>query len=284
MMSRKKALLLWAFLGVVAQASGAEDFVSLQYDYFNFTNSKQKDYGNRATVHAKVSHEYKSLQLVYEKTITETYKPPMTTNLNVDKVMLRYDQKVFKKGKYDLGLIAVRDNIVPTDGGRVFYGGYYHQLTPLVALDGHFYYGHYSIMKTYQFDAALKLHKKFGEVDTRLVGVVKDIVVDECSDVFCANAEPNYLTAGLKAKLDYEGYFLHGATFYGKRVFAVMMEGFQLQHHAMEFDRTNMVGAGKRFGDIELKVRYIYQRAKELPLNNSGVTINAVSLRVKYLY
>ena len=63
-----------------------------------------------------------------------------------------------------------------------------------------------------------------------------------------------------------------------------MTEGFGLQHHAMEFDRTYMAGIGKRFDDVELKVRYSYQRAKELPLNNSGVTIDAVSLKVKYFY
>jgi len=276
--------MMWAFLCVAAQASGAEDYVSLQYDYFNFTNSKQKDYGNRATLHVKASHEDKSLQIAYEKTITETYKPPLRENLNVDKVMARYDQKVFDRDRYDLGLIMVRDNIVPTDGGKVFYAGYHHQFTPLIAVDGRLHYGHYDIMRTYQVDLALKLHKKFGTLDTRVIGVLKDIVVDECSDVFCANAEPNYLTAGIKAKLNYEGYFLHGAAFVGKRVFAVMMEGFQLQHHAMEFDRTYMVGAGKKFEDVELKVRYTYQRAKELPLNNSGVTIDAVSLKVKYLF
>lgn len=284
MTSRKKTLLLWAFVCAAAQASGAEDYFSLQYDYFDFTNSKQKDYGNRATAHLKGSYEDKILQIAYEKTITETCKPPMKTNLNVDKLIARYDQKVFDTGRYNLGLIMVRDNIVPTDGGKVFNVGYFHQFTPLMALDGNLYYGYYSIMKTYQFDAALKLHKKFGELDTRVIGVVKDIVVDECNDGFCAAAEANYLTAGVKVKLDYEGYFLHGAAFYGKRVFAVMMEGLMLQHHAMEFDRTYMAGLGKRFDDIELKVRYTYQRAKELPLNNSGVTIDAVSLRVKYLF
>ena len=281
----KKALLLWAFLGVIAQAYGAEDYVSLQYDYFNFTHSKQKDYGQRATLHAKGSYEDKSLQIAYEKTLTETYKPPMRRDLKVDKLFARYDQKLFSADRYDLGVIMVKDNIVPTDGGKVFYGGYLHRFTPLIALEGDFYYGHYDIMKTYQFDVALKLHKKFGELDTKVVAVIKDIVVDECSSGFCAKAEPNYLTAGLKVKLDYDGYFLHGAGFVGKRLFAVMMEGFALQHHAMEFDRTYMAGFGKRVGDIELKLKYTYQRAIELPIpNSSNVTIDAVSLRVKYLF
>ena len=283
----KKTLLLWAFLCMVAQASEIGGFVDLQYDYFNFTDSKQKDYGNRGTIHAKIADDKKSLQIAYEKTITETYRPPITSitsNLKVDKIMLRYDQKVFGQGKYNLGFIMVKDNLVSTDGGKVFYTGYYHRFTPLVALDGSVYYGHYDIMKTYQFDMALKLHKKFGDLDTRVIATVKDIVVDECSDGFCANAEPNYLTAGLKMKLDYEGYFLHGAGFVGKRAFAVMMEGFALQHHAMEFDRTYMAGIGKRFDDVELKLKYTYQRATELPLNNSGVTIDAVSLKVKYYY
>lgn len=280
----KKRAMLWAFLGAVAHASGSGDFVGLQYDYFNFTNSKQKDYGNRATVHVRGSSDDIAVQIAYEKTVTETYKPPMKTNLNVDKVMARYDQELSRAGRYDLGLIMVRDNIVPTDSGKVFYGGYLHRFTPLIALEGDFYYGHYPIMKTYQFDAAVKLHKKFGEVDTRVIGIVKDIVVDECRDGFCAKAAPNYLSAGLKVKLDYDDYFLHGAAFFGKRVFAVMMEGFMLQHHAMEFDRTYMAGFGKRFDNVELKVKYVYQQAKELPLDNSGIVIDALSLRVRYLF
>ncbi len=281
----KKAVLLWALLCAGLHASGSGDFVSLQYDYFNFTNSKQKDYGNRGTIHAKIIDDDMSFQIAYAKTITETYQPPMSENLNVDKVFMRFDQKVFTADRYDLGVIAVEDNIVPTDDGKVFYGGYLHRFTPLIALEGDFYYGYYSIMKTYQFDLALKLHKKFGKLDTKVIVVAKDIVVDECSDAFCANAEPNYLTGGLKVKLDYDGYFVHGAAFVGKRVFAVMREGFGLQHHAMEFDRTWMVGLGKKFDDVELKLRYTYQRAIELPMNNSGVvTIDAITLKVKYLF
>ncbi len=280
----KKVLFIWVFLGVVTQVANAKDYVSLQYDYFDFSHSKQKDYGNRATARAKVSNEGVNLQVAYQKTLTETYKPPLSENLNVDKLFVRYEQKVFTTDRYDLGLIMLKDNLVSTDGGKLFYAGYIHHFTPLVALEGDLYYGYYDIMKTYQFDVALKLHKKFGALDTRVIAVAKEIVVDACSNGFCANAEPNYLSAGLKVKLDYESYFLHGAGFTGKRVFAVMMEGFRLQHHAMEFDRTYMLGLGKRFDDIELKLKYTYQRAKELPMNNGGVTIDAVTLRAKYYY
>lgn len=280
----KNTILLWAFFSAVGLASDSEDYMSLQYDYFNFTGSKQKDYGNRGTIHVKGIHEDKTFQIAYEKTITETYKPPMTNNLNVDKVMVRYDHKVFDLGQYDLGLITVRDNIVPTDGGIVVYAGYQYRIRSQFTLEGRFYYGYYPIMRTYQFDASLKWHQTFGALDTRVIGIVKDIIVDDCQDGFCAKAEPNYLSAGLKIKLDYEEYFLHGAAFVGKRVFAVMMEGFMLQHHAMEFDRTYMVGIGKRFKDIELKLKYTFQRAEELPLNNSGIDIDAVSLRAKYFF
>lgn len=280
----KKRVMLWALFGAISQAANSGDYVSLQYDYFNFTDSKQKDYGNRGTLHVKGTHEDKSLQIAYEKSITETYKPPLTKNLDVGKIMVRYDQKVFGTGRYVLGLITVKDNIVPTDGGKVVYAGYQHKISPAMAVEGTFYYGHYPIMKTYQVDGSLKWHQTFGELDASVAGTVIDIVVDECSDLFCAKAKPNYLSAGLKVKLDYKGYLLHGAAFAGKRAFAVMMEGFSLQHHAMEFDRTYMAGIGKRFNDVELKLKYTSQRAKELPLNNSGVTVDALSLRVKYFF
>ncbi|HIP20415.1 MAG TPA: hypothetical protein EYG70_04760 [Sulfurimonas sp.] len=34
----------------------------------------------------------------------------------------------------------------------------------------------------------------------------------------------------------YNTWHLGAATYFGKRVFAIMNDGFKLQHHAMEFD------------------------------------------------
>ena len=136
----RKVLLLLTFICAVAQADNSGDFVRFQYDYFDFTDSKQKEYGNRGTVHFKKGYGGMQFQVAYEKTVTETCKPPLKENLNVDKLIARYDQKLFESGRYHLGIIAVRDNLVPTDGGRVFNLGYMHRLTPGAALEGLYFF------------------------------------------------------------------------------------------------------------------------------------------------
>jgi len=55
-----------------------------------------------------------------------------------------------------------------------------------------------------------------------------------------------------------------------------MNDGFKLQHHAMEFDRTYAIGVGKSISDFILRVQYIYQRAEELPMQNNNVEIDNI--------
>ncbi len=280
----REILLLWILLSTLVQASGSDDHISLRYDYFDFSGSKQKDEGHRGTIHLQASQDKNRIQLAYEKSLTQTYQPPLREDLKVDKVMVRFDHKISKKEKFNLGFIMVKDNIVATDGGKVFNLGYCHKTAPGIALSGDLYYGRYDIMKTYQLDLAVKLYKDLGAFDARVNIVAKNILIDECSDAFCAKADEHYFTAGIKAKLEHQEFFLHGAAFFGKRVFAIMMDGFALQHHAMEFDQTYIVGVGKRFDDVELKLVYAHQRAKELPVDNSGVEVDSGSLKVTYYF
>ena len=65
-------------------------------------------------------------------------------------------------------------------------------------------------------------------------------------------------------------------------VFAVMHDGFKVQHHAMEFNETYMVGFGKHFGDVDLNLKYVYQNASEIPINNDNVKVQNVGLVLRY--
>lgn len=280
----KKTVWAWALFSTLLQAENIGGFVRLQYDYLDFSHSKQKEEGQRVTGHLKLGGGPHTFQAAYEKTATQTCQPPLKEDLDVDKFIGRYDFSFSKQDRVTFNVIAVEDNLVPTDGGRVVGAGWFHRFTPQVAAEINGYYGRYDIMETYQLDTTLKLHHTFGAVDTTIILVAKKIFIEECSSVFCAKADPSYLTAGAKVKLGYRDYFLHAGAFAGKRVFAVMMEGFVLQHHAMEFDRTWMAGVGRRFGDVELKLRYISQRARELPLSNPGVTVDTASLRLAWFF
>ena len=63
-----------------------------------------------------------------------------------------------------------------------------------------------------------------------------------------------------------------------------MNDGFKIQHHAMEFDRTYAVGMGKKISDVMLRLQYIYQRATELPMQNEGVEVSNIRLIANYRF
>ena len=64
-----------------------------------------------------------------------------------------------------------------------------------------------------------------------------------------------------------------------------MKEGFKVQHHAMEFKESYMVGVGHSFNkDMVAHLRYGYHKAKEVPMNNDNVKVNNLSLDMVYKF
>lgn len=63
-----------------------------------------------------------------------------------------------------------------------------------------------------------------------------------------------------------------------------MQDGFGVQHHAMEFNETYMVGFGKHFGAADLTLRYIYQEAIEIPIQNDNVKVQNIGLVLRYRF
>jgi len=82
----------------------------------------------------------------------------------------------------------------------------------------------------------------------------------------------------------YKTYHFGAGAYFGKRAFAVMNDGFKVQHHAMEFDRTYVVGVGKSIGDFVVRMQYIYQRAKEMPVNNDNVRVQVFRFIANYKF
>jgi len=63
-----------------------------------------------------------------------------------------------------------------------------------------------------------------------------------------------------------------------------MHDGFGVQHHAMEFDRTYMFSAGKKIGAFDVTLKYLYMRATEVPIENPDVKINSMIFSVGYRF
>jgi hypothetical protein len=264
--------------------STVPSYAEFKAEQLDFKNSRQKKDGARYT--ATLQHQVDShcFKVAFEMTTTNTKKPPLTEDLDVEKFYLRYTYHLNKQHIFNAGYIAVQDNLVPTDGGNVFNLGYNYILNQNSNIKFNLYYSHYDIFHSYQGDLAYQYTDVFDGFKTSMILEGKYIQIGDCQSGFCANAKEHYFTPGLRLKVIKNGYFIHGGAYFGKRAFAVMGEGFMLQHHAMEFSQTYMMGVGKRWKKYAVKFRYITQEAEELPYKNSGVTVKNLAMMLSYYF
>ena len=255
--------------------------LNLAYENFNFENSKKKDNGDR--FRAAVNHRTGEnlYQFVYEKTHTDTFKPPLTKDLHVNKYFLKYTRKLDDQQSLSLSYIRIDDNIMKeVDGGNIYGLGYKYGAFGLTQ-----YLSDYDNFNVYQTDVKYKFKKAFGEIHTSATLLGKYIhLQDRESNGFSKNAKEDYFTPGVKLHAHYDDYHMAVGAFFGKRVFAVMHDGFKVQHHAMEFNETYMFGFGKHFGDVDLNLKYVYQKATELPINNDNVKVQNIGLVLRYRF
>ena len=251
--------------------------IGLAYQKLNFENSKRKDKGIRKSFNIDIFRNNFLYQISYEKTDIDTFKPPLKRDLDVDKYYFKITKKLTSLNFLSLSFATVDDSIMKeADGGKVYGLGYKYKNISLTQ-----YFSDYKKFNVYQSDFKIAFKQNFNEVNSKFIFIAKYIKLkDKDSNKFSKNAKPDYLTAGLKVHSTYKTYYFGVGAFFGKRVFAVMKNGFKVQHHAMEFEKTYMYGAGKKFvwGDISLK--YVYQKATELPINNKNVKIKNLILQI----
>jgi len=278
-MKKIYTILIVSLLSTLSYAQST--ILNLTYENFNFENSKKKDDGDR--FRAMVSHKTdKNLyQFVYEKTDTNTYKPPLTKDLHVKKYFLKYTRKLDEKQSLSLSYITIDDNIMKeVDGGNIYGLGYRYGAFGLTQ-----YLSDYDHFNVYQTDMKYTFKKAFGEIKTFTTVLGKYIhLEDKNSNPFSANAKNDYFTPGLKIHAHYDEYHMGAGAFFGKRAFAVMHNGFKVQDHAMEFNETYMLGVGKHFGDLDVSLNYVYQVATEIPINNENVKVKNVIFQLGYRF
>ncbi len=255
--------------------------LKLTYENFNFENSKKKDNGKRFDLAINYQNDADLYQFVYEKTHTETFKPPLTKDLHINKYFLKYSRKVDEKQTVSLSYIKIDDNIMKeVDGGNI-YGLAYRYGAFGVAQ----YLSDYKHFNVYQTEVKYTFKKTFAEIKTFTTVFGKYIhLQNKNSSRFSANARNNYFTPGIKLHAHYHDYHMGAGAFFGKRAFAVMHDGFKVQHHAMEFNETYMLDVGKYFGDVGVSLKYIYQVAEELPIHNDNVKVKNLILQVAYRF
>jgi len=239
-------------------------------------------YGVGADIHYAGS----AFKITYEQASTNTIQPPMKEDLEIKKLFAKYAYSFDKNFELNINYIGVlEDNIAPTDGGTAFGGGATYIFNKQTLVNFTQFYTDYEDFDIFQSDFNLEYKFKVSKVKMKLNSITKFISVedDEAVGHYTDNAQNNYLTTGLKFHIHYDKYHFGVASYIGKRAFAIMDDGFKLQHHAMEFDRTSAVGLGVNIFHFVLRGQYIYQRAIELPLNN-GDQVKISNFRVVLNY
>ncbi len=260
--------------------------VSTYYENRTFTNSKQKKDGVVYGVGADIHHNSSEYKFAYEHGHTNTKQPPLNEDLKIDKLYLKYAHTFNDSYKINVNYINIlNDNIAITDNGKVFGAGITYNFNKKVSANFTQFYSDYKDFVVYQSDLRLDYKMKIDDVKIKLESITKYINIDDKNiNGFTKFAQNDYLTTAIKIHAHYNTYHFGAGAFLGKRAFAVMQEGFKIQHHAMEFDRTYAVGVGKSIGDFVLRFQYIYQRATELPAQNSGVEISNIRVIANYKF
>ncbi len=265
--------LICAFLPLYAHTVSVTN--SLQK--LHFTHSKQKKEGMRYILDLSYHVPKNSFRIAWEKSDTTTYKPPLPTNLHVDKYFLGYTYKLTQTDQLLFNYATIDDNLAKeSDNGKVYAVGYKHKNFMIKQ-----YFSNYHHFNVYQSDIAYRNKRTYALGTLHLQTIVKYIRIrQQKPNSFTRYALHNYLTPGFKLHLQKQNRYVEAGAFFGKRLFAVMNNGFSVQHHAMEFHRHFMIAGGIKTDKWQLKTAYTYLKADELPLQNKNVTVQSFMISI----
>ncbi len=260
--------------------------VTAYVEHKTFSNSLQKKHGNVYGVGADIHAGPSEYKFAFEYGNTDTRKPPLKEDLKTEKLFLRYmysfDDTFLMNFNY---IKIVDDNIAITDNGTAYGAGISYLPSKKAVLNLTQYYTDYDDFNVYQSDLRLTYKTKIEGMKLKVSSVTKYINIDEeRSNTFTRNAQDNYLTTGLLLHMYHHAWHMGAGAYFGKRVFAIMNDGFKIQHHAMEFDRTYAIGVGRKVSDFMIHFQYIYQRAEELPMQNENVEVSNVRCILNYTF
>ena len=282
-----KKLFIPILLTSTLFAHSTKTQVNSYVESLDFKNSVQKYNGTVAGLGATVAVDNSIYKITYEKTFTNTKKPALNKDLKVDKLFFKYAYNINKKWSVNLNYLNIlNDNIAITTHGKTYGVGITYRFTPKTALNFTQFFSDYKDFNTYQSEFKLNHKIVIDELKTKLSFITKLIKLDDYqSNGFSKFAQEDYKSFALKTHSHYNSYHFGFGAFFGKRAFAIMQDGFKIQHHAMEFDRTYAGGVGKDFGKLTLRLQHTYQRAIELPVQNGKkVTVNNSRILLNYKF
>lgn len=260
--------------------------ISTYYEDKSYSNSKQKTSGRTYGVAGDLHYKNSEYKFAYENAKAITVKPPLSKDLEMQKIFLKYAYAFDGGLGVNVNYLSVLDdNIAITDGGKAYGFGATYKFAKRASLNFTQFHTDYEDFDVEQSDMKIAFKVKFDSLKLKLGAIAKYIKIDDNNvNAYTKNANSSYLTSGIQAHLNYVSYHLGAGAYFGKRAFAIMDDGFKVQHHAMEFDRTYALGFGKNIDALALRFQYIYLRATELPIQNSNVTIRTIRLVATYKF
>ena len=251
--------------------------IKFNYEILDFTHSLKKIEGKRYGIeldHENTVHHY---QFYYEKTNTDTTKI-VPKDLHVNKYTMKYQYKFSSQERLSFLYTRIDDNLMKeTNGGDIYGVGYSKSGLALTQ-----YLSDYPHFNVYQTD--MKYTLKYNGIKWTALGKYIHLL-HKNSNNFSKKAKTDYFTAGLKVHTHYKGYHLGAGVFVGDRIFAVMKEGFRVQHHAMEFKNSFMCGVGHKItDDIAAHIRYTHHEAKEVPMSHDNVKVDDITFDMVYTF
>ena len=281
----KLPLLLLLPLTTLIAHESIHSSATLYYENIDFSNSLQKTNGDLIGVGGDIHSDNSEYKFAFEHANTDTKQPPLKEDLTTSKIFLKYGYSYDNGLQLRLNYINIlEDNIAPTVHGAVYGAGLEYTMEK-ISLGFVQYYTDYKEFDVYQSDLKVEYKTKISDIGIKLTGITKYIKLNDYqSNSFSNNAQEEYFTTALKIHTHYQSYHFGAALYLGERAFAIMNDGFKIQHHAMEFDQTYALGVGKSFANMVLRLQYIHQEATELPLNNQGVEVDNLRLIVNYKF
>ncbi len=281
----KKILLSNILLSATLFAHSTQTEINTYIESLNFKNSVQKSDGKVVGVGSNIKIEKSLYQFTYEHAKTNTKQPPLNKDLKIDKLALKYSYEINNNWKVNLNYLNIlSDNIAETSHGKAYGGGITYNFTQESSLNLTQFFIDYKHFNIHQTDIKFDQKIKINELKAKISIISKNIhLSDRDNQGFSVKAKEDYSIIGLKVHSHLKSYHLGFGAYYGKRAFAIMQDGFKIQHHAMEFDRTYAAGFGKTFNKLTLRLQYTYQRAIEIPLQN-GKNVDVANTRVLVNY
>lgn len=260
--------------------------VSAYYESRDYSNSLQKVDGEVYGVGIDFHHDDAEYKVTYEHGGATTKKPPLQKDLVNQKLFLRYRYNFENDLSLHINYIGIiEDNIAITDGGKGYGVGLAYQFSKGLTMDYTQYISDYEDFDTYQSDLRIDYKTRVSKVALKLSSISKYIYLKTQNvNSFTKNAQHSYFTSGLKLHAHYKSYHLGMGGYLGKRAFAIMNDGFKVQHHAMEFDRTYALGIGKSISAFVVRLQYIYQNATELPRDHQDVEVKIFRIVANYKF